>query len=377
MFSEASKKIKIGYFSNDYFNHATAYLMAEFLELHNKDQFELFAFSLGPIMKDEMRMRLLGAFDQFIEVNHLSDREIAELSRQLEIDIAIDLKGFTQDSRVGIFAYRAATTQISYLGYPGTLGTSFMDYIIADKVVLPEESQKYYSEKVLYLPNCYQVNDSKRKISTKICSRAEVGLPEKSFVFCSFNNSYKITPKVFSIWMKILSQVQNSVLWLFEDNPFASENLRKYAKEHSIDPSRLIFAERLPLDEHLARHRLADLFLDTLPYNAHTTAVDALKSCVPVLTRSGQAFAGRVAASVLNAIGLPELVAISTEEYEDIAIKLVANPNKLKALKKRLSENRLTTPLFNTRLYTKNIESAYSEMYRRYLNNESKDHLFV
>ncbi|QWE00197.1 tetratricopeptide repeat protein [Polynucleobacter sp. JS-Mosq-20-D10] len=372
-----SQKIRVGYFSADFHNHATGYLMAELFELHDKSQFELVGFSFGPIANDEMRQRLEKSFDQFIEVGRKSDVEVAKLSRDLNIDIAVDLKGFTQDARTGIFSYRAAPIQVNYLGYPGTMGADYIDYIIADKTLIPLDSQPCYSEKVIYLPNSYQVNDRKRFISDGLLTRQELGLPEHGFVFCCFNNNYKILPETFDGWMRILKAVEGSVLWLFQDNSWASENLKKEADKQGIAADRLVFAERLPLSEHLARHRQADLFLDTLPYNAHTTTSDALWCGLPVLTLMGESFASRVSASLLNAIALPELITTNQEEYESLAIDLAMNPNKLADIKNKLANNRLTTPLFDTSLFTKNIEAAYIKMMERYQADLKLDHISI
>lgn len=371
------EKIRIGYFSADFYNHATGHLIAELFELHDKHKFELIGFSFGPVANDEMRQRLQNSFDQFIEVGDKSDMEIAQLSRSLNIDIGVDLKGFTQDSRLGIFANRVAPIQINYLGYPGTTGADYIDYIIADQILIPPHLQEYYSEKIVFLPDSYQVNDRKRVISDKKLARQELGLPENGFVFCCFNNNYKFTPSTFDTWMRILNAVNESVLWIFQDNPWVVDNLRNEADKHGVDVKRLIFAERMPLAMHLARHSLADLFLDTFPYNAHTTASDALWAGLPVLTLMGQSFASRVAASLLNAIGLPELVTNTAEEYEALAIDLALNPKKLGDAKLKLASNRLTSPLFNTPLFTKNIESAYIKMYERYHSDLQPDHVRV
>jgi predicted O-linked N-acetylglucosamine transferase (SPINDLY family) len=361
-----NQKIRVAYYSADFHNHATGHLIAELFELYDKSQFEFIGFSFGPITNDEMRQRLEKSFDQFIEVGHQSDLEIAQLSRELNIDIAVDLKGFTQDSRTGIFAHRAAPIQVSYLGYPGTMGAEYMDYIIADKILIPEGAQQAYSEKVVYLPNSYQVNDRKRLISDKQFTRQELGLPENGFVFCCFNNNFKILPATFAGWMRILKAVEGSVLWLFQDNAWAVESLKQEAANQGIDPSRLVFAERMPLSEHLARQRQADLFLDTFPYNAHTTTSDSLWAGLPVLTLMGNSFASRVAASLLNAIGLPELITHTQEEYEALAVALATNPEKLAALKQKLASNRLTTPLFDTPQFTKDLERAYIQMHEQY-----------
>ena len=370
-------KIRIGYYSADFHDHATAYLMAELFETHNRSKFELFAFSFGPEKADGMRVRVAAAFDHFLDVRTQLDKDVTLLSRELEIDIAVDLKGFTQDSRTNIFALRAAPIQVNYLGYPGTMSAEYIDYLIADRTLIPESSRQYYTEKIVYLPDCYQVNDAQRRIADKVFTRKELGLPETGFVFCCFNNNYKITPATFDGWMRILKQAEGSVLWLFEDNISAANNLRLEAIERGIEAERLIFAQRMPLSEHLARHRLADLFLDTLPYNAHTTASDALWAGLPVLTCMGESFASRVAASLLNAIHLPELVTSSQEEYEALAIELATNPEKLELIRQKLEQNRLTTPLFDTQLFTQNLEEAYRLMYERYKDGLPPDHLFI
>lgn len=370
-------KLRIGYYSADYHNHATSYLMAELFEKHDRSKFEIIAFSFGPNKIDEMRKRVEAAFDMFIDVKTQSDMDVALLSRNLGIDIAVDLKGFTQDSRPGIFAARAAPVQVNYLGYPGTMGAEYIDYLIADPTLILETSKQHYCEKIAYLPNSYQVNDAKRRIADKVFTRKEAGLPETGFVFCCFNNNYKITPSTFDGWMRILQKVERSVLWLFEDNPIAAGNLRKEAIQRGVDAERLIFAKRMPLPEHLARHRLADLFLDTLPYNAHTTASDALWVGLPVLTCAGEAFASRVAASLLNAIHMPELVTTTQEEYEAQAVELASSPDKLMRIKQKLAANRLATPLFDSQLFTKHIEAAYMQMYERYYADLAPDHIYV
>ena len=374
---ERKNKIRIGYYSADFHEHATAHLMAELFERHDKNNFELIAFSFGPDTKDEMRQRLSKAFEQFIDVRFKSDKDIALMSREMGIDIAVDLKGFTRDQRVSIFSYRAAPIQINYIGYPGTMATGYIDYIIADPTLIPIESQQHYLEKVVYLPYSYQVNDRQRVIADQIFTKEELGLPNDGFVFCCFNNNYKITPDTFNGWMRILKAVEDSVLWLFEDNPTAVINLRKEAQTKGIDPNRLVFAKRMKLPEHLARHRVADLFIDTLPYNAHTTASDALWTGLPVLTCMGESFASRVAASLLNAIELPELITTTQEQYEATAIELATNPAKLRAIKDKLERNRLTTALFDTPRFTKHIEAAYTQMYERYQTDLPPDHIYI
>jgi predicted O-linked N-acetylglucosamine transferase (SPINDLY family) len=351
--------------------------MAELFELHDKEAFDLIAFSFGPDTKDQMHKRIKRSFDQFIDVAAMSDQAVAQKSREMGIDIAIDLKGLTKNARLGIFSYRAAPVQVSYLGYPGTLGAEYIDYLIADETLIPKESQKYYAEKIVYLPHSYQVNDRQKVISKKQFFRQELGLPEEGFVFCSFNNNFKITPNVFEAWMRILKSVEKSVLWLLEDNPAAATNLQKEALLKGIDPARLVFAKRLDLSEHLARQKVADLFLDTLPYGAHTTASDALWAGLPVLTCMGESFASRVAASLLNAIGLPELITSTQSQYEALAIELANNPAKLKLIKSKLDTNRLVMPLFDTTLFSKHLESAYKRMFERYEADLMPDHIFI
>ena len=371
-----NEKIRIGYFSADFKNHPVAFLIAELFEIHDRSQFEIYAFSLVKAV-DEMRGRLQLAFDHFINVETQSDVQIAQLARSFGIDIAVDLTGLTKDARTGIFAHRAAPIQVNYLGYAGTMGADYIDYIVADKTLIPLDAQSSYTEKVVYLPNSYQVNDRKREISEKQFTREELGLPEDGFVFCCFNNNFKILPATFAGWVRILKAVEGSVLWLFQDNHLAAENLKKEAEKQGIAPDRLVFAERLPLSEHLARHHQADLFLDTFPYNAHTTTSDALWSSLPVLTLMGQSFASRVAASLLNTIDLPELITTSQEDYEALAIDLAMNPKKLIEIKLKLAHNRLATPLFDTPLFAQNLEAAYLRMYEIYQADLQPDHIVI
>ena len=359
-------KIRLGYYSADFYNHATSYLMAELFEAHDTNRFELYGFSFGANHKDELHQRVSSAFDVFYDVAAKSDGDVAELSRQLGIDIAVDLKGITQGSRSRIFAEGCAPVQVNYLGYPGTMGVDYIDYVIADRILIPEANRQDFTEKIVYLPHSYQVNDSTRKISDKVFTREELGLPKDVFVFCCFNNNYKIMPATFDGWMRILNAVEHSVLWLLEDNPSASKNLRQEAEARGIAGSRLVFATFMKLDEHLARHQLADLFIDTLPCNAHTTASDALWAGLPVLTCMGRSFAARVAASLLNAIELPELITDTQDAYEAKAIELAQNADMLSEIKRKLEKNRLATPLFDGKMFTRHIEAAYEAMYARY-----------
>ena len=370
-------RIRLGYFSADFCNHATAHLVAELFERHDRAKFELIAFSFGLPTRDAVRERLEKSFERFIEVGTLSDHEVASLARRLEVDIAVDLKGYTRDSRTEIFARRAAPIQVNYLGYPGTMGVDTIDYIVADPTLIPEEEQQYYAEKIVYLPDTYQANDSLRSVADKPFTRAEFGLPEAGFVFCSFNNNYKITPKIFDVWMRLLGRNEGSVLWLLKDNAAAAKNLRAEAQARGIAPLRIVFAGRIDHSEHLARHRLADLLLDTLPYNAHTTASDALWLGLPVLTCLGETFPGRVAASLLKAIGLPELITRDLAEYEALALELAANPQRLQAVRQKLAANRLTHPLFDAARFTKHIESAYVSMWERHRAGLAPRHIHV
>ena len=371
------ERIRVAYYSADYYDHATAYLLAELIERHDRQRLEVLGFSFGSEHADGMRGRLAGAFDRFIDVRAHSDMEIAQLSRDLEIDIAVDLKGFSQQERHGIFAFRAAPIQVNYLGYPGTMGTHYMDYIVADPTLIPAQSREGYAEKIVYLPHSYQVNDRKRRIAERSPSRAELGLPPTGFVYCCFNNHYKIMPDTFSCWMRILLKVQGSVLWLLGDNATVAGNLRREAAAAGIDGARLIFAPRMALPEHLSRHQAADLFLDTLPCGAHTTASDALWAGLPVLTRIGESFAARVASSLLTAIGLAELISATGEDYEALAVELATRPSRLDEIRARLAANRSTAPLFDTDRYARHLESAYLQMYERHQADLMPDHIHV
>jgi len=368
--SKRPKRIRIGYFSSDFKEHPVAYLIAKVLEQHNRDQFEVFGYSLHGSSSCEMRQRIEKSFDCFIDVQDISDRDIALQVRQDEIDIAVDLNGYTQYARSGVFAYRAAPIQINYLGYPGTLGADFMDYIVADRFLIPGEQQKHYNEKPLYLPNTYMPTDNCREISQKPMNRSDMGLPDDAFVFCCFNNNYKISPTEFDIWMRLLTKVENSVLWLRQSNQFSHINIKNEAQKRKVDPSRLVFADKVPMDEHLARHRLADLFVDTFAFNAHTTTTEALWAGLPVVTKIGLGFAARVAGSLLNAVGLPDLVTKTEKDYEALILELATNPTKLAKIKEKLASNRLTQPLFNTEIYTKHLENGYQQAYQNYFDGK-------
>jgi predicted O-linked N-acetylglucosamine transferase (SPINDLY family) len=313
-----------------------------------------------------MRSRLEQAFDRFIDIRDKNDAEAAALLRDLEIDIAVDLKGYTAESRPGLLSHRIAPVQAHYLGFPGTMAVPYVDYLIADRTVIPADHRAFYTEQIAYLPDTYQCNDRQRQVVAGVPTRAEAGLPDTGFVFCCFNNNHKITPEIFQIWMRLLSQVDGSVLWLLKDNDAVERNLRREAAERSITPNRLVFASRTDPQSHLARHNLADLFLDTQPYTAHTTASDALWMGLPLVTMLGSTFAGRVAASVLEAANVPELVTYSPAEYETLALRLAREPATLAAIKTKLRSERETCALFDTSRFTRNLEAAFTEMWERH-----------
>jgi predicted O-linked N-acetylglucosamine transferase (SPINDLY family) len=356
-------KIRIAYLSADFHEHATALLMAGLFELHDRARFEIIGVSYGPDDRSEMRARLVRVFDQFHDVQSRDDLDVARLLHQAEVDIAVDLKGHTQHARLGILAHRPAPVQATYLGYPATTGADFIDYVIADKIVLPFDQQPFFTERIVHLPGCYQVNDAKRSIAAETPSRRQAGLPEQGFVFCCFNGSYKITSQLFDIWMRLLRAVEGSVLWLLHDNDAAVDSLRREAAARGVDPERLVFAERTDPARHLARLRLAGLCLDTLPYNAHTTASDALWVALPIVTCTGRSFAGRVATSLLHAAGLPELATASLAEYESLALRLATDAPLVRGLRERLARSRSGCSLFDTDLFRRRIEKAFLRMW--------------
>lgn len=358
--SGTHRKIRIGYVSADFHDHPVSILLAELFELHDKTRFELIAFDSTqekPNKKDTLRERIKSAFDEFISIKDLDDKTAAALMRAKHLDVVIDLGGHTLNSRLGTLAYRVAPVQLSYVGYLGTLGAPYIDYILADDTLIPEKNQPFYTEQLLYLP-CYQVNDRKREISSRVFKREELGLPETGFVYCCFNNNYKITPSTFAAWMTILKSVPGSVLWLLADNPTAQTNLSNNAALHGVDPLRLIFGGRLEASEYLARYKTADLFLDTWPYNAGTTATDALLVGLPVLTRMGESFASRMASSVLMGLDLPELITGSIEAYQQRAIELALNPVPYQVLRDKVSNNRIKSQLFNPVAFTTHLEDG-------------------
>ena len=363
--ASAQGRIRIGYFSGDFRRHAMMDLVAELFERHDRSAFELHAFSFGPTAADPMRARAMASFEHFHEASALGDGQVAALAREVGIDIAVDLAGFTQGARPGIFAARAAPLQVNYIGFPGTLGAPFIDYVLADEVVVPPESRDDFSEAVAWLPNAYQANAAWQPVAAPELDRGAAGLPTEGFVFCSFNNSFKITPDVFDVWMRLLHRTPGSVLWLIEAHAGAVANLRREAEQRGVDGARVVFAPRTGRAEHLARHRLADLFLDTFHYGAHTTASDALRAGLPVLTRRGATFASRVAASLCRSVGLDDCVTEDVPTYEATALALAHDPVHLATVQERLAAALPTAPLFDVAAFTRDLERLYAAMHAR------------
>lgn len=371
------ERLRIGYFSSDYKEHPVAQLMAGVIERHDRIQFEVFGYSLGPPKMDAMRERLARSFDLFRDFSSLADGEICEVVREDKIDIAVDLTGYTQNSRSGIFSHRIAPVQINYLGYPGTMGAECMDYIIADERIIPKEFQEFYTEKPIYLPHQYQAQDDTLPISDETPSRSDLGLPDQGFVFCAINNNYKITPREFDVWMRLLQAVEGSVLWLLESNSWVRGNLLKEANARGVGSERLVFAQKVSHEKYLAQFRKADLFLDTFTYNAGATASNALWAGLPVLTKCGKGYATRMASSLLSAIDLPELITTSEQAYEELAISLAKNPERLVSIRQRLAANRLSKPLFNTDLFIKHLQIGYQQAYQRYFEGNEPEPIYV
>jgi protein O-GlcNAc transferase len=366
-------KIRLGYMSGEFREQATAYLMAGVYELHDRDKFELLAIDNAGGDGSPMRARLENAFDEIVSINGLTDSEAADLVRSKEIDILVNLNGYFGRWRMGVCANRAAPIQVNYLGFPGTLGASYIDYIIADRIVIPEAERRYYDEAVVYLPGSYQANDSRRGIAPQRMTRDQAGLPQDGFVFCNFNQSYKLTPETFSTWMQIVGQAERSVLWLLEGPRPFQENLRREAERHGVSADRIIFANAMPADQHLARIALADLFLDSLPYNGHTTASDALWAGLPLLTRRGSSFPGRVAASLLSSLGVPELIAESNDDFIASALAMARDRAFYLSLRARVAAARASSPLFDTGTFTRSLEAAYATMFDRYRDGRPPD----
>jgi protein O-GlcNAc transferase len=359
-------KLRIGYLSGDFRLHPLAFLITELLELHDRERFEIYAYSYGMDDHSPQRDRLIQACDVFRDIRPISQHEAAQQIHADKIDILVDLTGFTQTSRTGILALRPAPIQISWLGFPGTMGAPFVDYLISDRFITPPEQAGAYSEQLLLLPDTYQPNDRKRPVGP-LPTRASCGLPDDGIVFCCFNQTFKITPQLFDIWMDLLSETTGSVLWLLECNPWAKANLRKEASKRGVSPDRLVFAPRVPIAEHLARQQLADIFLDTLPYNAHTTTSDALWVGLPVLTCAGKTFSSRVAGSLLRASGVPELVTSSLEAYQAKVRELARNPSVLHGIRERLRSQRASNPIFDTPRFAGNLEEIYLKIWRQWV----------
>lgn len=366
-----NSRIRVGYVSGEFRQQATAILIAGLFERHDKSRFELFALDNGWDDESDIRGRINRAFDTVMDISRMDDAAAAAAIRRERIDILVNLNGYFGRERQGIFRHKPCPIQVNYLGFPGTLGAGYMDYILADGHVIPPDHEAFYVEKVVRLPDSYQANDSERRIAEPVLTRGDAGLPATGFVFCCFNNNYKLTPEVFDVWMRLLRNVGGSVLWLLEDNATAARNLRAEAARRDVAPERIVFAGRLSPDQHLARHRLADLFLDTLPYNAHTTASDALWAGLPLLTCTGTTFPGRVAGSLLAAVGLPELITPNLERYEALAFELATTPARHSNIRENLARNRTTRPLFDTERFRRHVESAYVTMWERCQRGES------
>jgi len=362
-------RIRIGYFSCDLYNHATMHLIVRLFELHNKSNFEIFVYNIKSTIRDNFTERVIESVDRFRNVEDLSDQEIVNVARKDKLDIAIDLKGHTKDSRMSIFANRVAPIQISYLGYPGTTGMKSIDYIIADEIVIPKNNKQYFSEKVIYMPNCYQCNNDTKMILDNSISLSDTMLPENKFVYTCFNSNYKITSKEFDIWMRLLLNKTDSVLWLIKSNDQAQINLRREAEKRNVDPSRLIFAEHIQLEKHLARHKYGDLALDTFNVNGHTTSSDALWSGLPLLTMIGKSFTARVSASLLSSLGINELITNTEIEYEEKANELAHNSIKLEKIKKNINQAKSKSSLFNTKLFVINYEQKLKDLVTSHSNS--------
>jgi protein O-GlcNAc transferase len=359
-------RIRVGYFSSDMHDHAVLFLMSGLLREHDNAKFKIYIYSYGRVQTGERREQAIKDVDTFIDISAMSDTDVVILAREHNLDIAIDVNGYTRFSRSRLFAHRMAPIQINYLGYPSTMAADFIDYIIGDNTIISAEQRAFYSENIIYMPDCYQPNDEKRKIAKISTSRSDFGLAENSFVFCCFNNNFKITPKEYDIWMRVMRQVENSVLWLFKASDIAEKNLKCEAEARGVNPERIIFAKKVSLEEHLARHKHADLFIDTFNYNAHTTASDALWSGLPIVTKQGQQFAARVAASLLNAAGLSELVTKTEGEYESLILALAQDKARLAGVKNKLHETRSSCPLFDTVRYTRYFEAGLEKAYQDY-----------
>ena len=375
--TRTNNKIKIGYFSSDFNNsHPTGYLIPELFEYHDKTQFDLYVFYFGNKIDSKLN-RIKNAATKFYNIFSISDHKVARFCNKINLDIAIDVNGFIKNCRPNIFALRAAPIQINYLAFPNTMGANYINYIIADKILIPNQSQKFYSEKIIYLPNSYQISDQKRDKLENNLFKKDYNLPENKFIFCCFNNIIKINPYIFNIWINILKRSTNSVLWLLSDNIQAINNLKSEAKNRNLNPERIIFCKKVSISENLNRYKLADLFLDTFPCSAHTTANDVLWAGTPLLTLAGESFASRVSASLLTSINMGELITYSEKQYEDLAVSLSNDNTKILEIKQRLMKDKSNATLFNSQLYTKNIELAYLEIWNNFKKSLKPTNVYI
>ena len=375
--NENDKKIKIGYFSADFNKHAVSHLISKMLCLHNKNKFKIYCYAYGFEKIDDLHNSIKEQVDVYRDIRKISDHDAALLARKDGIDIAIDLQGYTDKHRVNIFANRAAPLQVNYLGYPGSMGANFIDYIIADKNLIPDRNQKFICEKIIFLPNHYQVQNDELKVSKISPSKKDLGLPDDHFVFCAINNTYKISPKIFDVWMRLLRKVEKSILWLLDNNPVSKENLINEANSRGIKKDRLVFTKRTTHENYLAQLKHADIYLDTFVYNAGATASNALWMGVPVITKIGESYTARMASSLLRSIDLPELITTSTEDYENLAFELSTSSEKLKKIKEKLSINRVEKPLFKTEMFTRHFEDGLEQIFNNYINGKDPQNIIV
>ena len=371
------KRLRIGYFSSDFKAHSVAFMIADILNAHDKNQFEIYGYSFGPNDSSNLRNKIINSCDVFREVKEVRDKDIALLARQDKLDIAIDLNGYTVLSRPGIFIYRAAPIQMHFFGTTNSCGTDFIDYYISDNIGIPKEHENHFNETIIRLPYWAQASYENNYISDQLITRKDMGLPENGFVFCNFNNNYKLSPIEFDIWMRLLNKVDNSVLWLFKSNKWVEKNLQQEAQKRGVDPNRLVFAEKVPHPIHLARQKLGDVFVDSFNVNAGVTAGDALWAGLPLVTKLGKGQAARTGGMVLASIDMPELITKTEQEYENLLLDLATNPKRLSVIKEKLRKNRLSTPLFNLKLFTKHLENGYQQAYQQYIDRKKPQPISV
>lgn len=373
----ADDKIKIGYFSADFNKHAVSRLIYKMLCFHNKKKFKIYSYAYGFDKEDDLHNLIKKEVDVYRDIRDIGDHDVALLAKKDNLDIAIDLQGYTDKSRLSIFANKVAPIQINYLGYPGTMGSKYIDYIVADQNLIPEKNYKFYSEKIIFMPHHYQVQNNELKISKAPLTKEDLGLPKDCFVFCAINNTYKISPNIFDIWMRLLTKVKKSVLWLLDNGPVSNKNLLNEAKARGINENRLVFAKRKPFEKYLAQLKYADIYLDTFTYNAGATASNVLFMGIPIITKIGNSYSARMASSLLKSIDLPELITTSSEAYERLALNLSTNPDKLKILKEKLKMNLKNKPLFNTKMFTKHFENGLEQVFKNYMDENDPKNIFV